>query len=36
VASDATGLVQRIEVQQMLDDDVRALLFPALPAGRAA
>lgn len=28
IASDATGLIQWIEVQQMFDDDVKALLFP--------
>ncbi|CAN7263890.1 chemotaxis protein CheW [Trinickia sp. LjRoot230] len=31
VASDATGLVQWVEVQQMLDDNVKALLFPQTP-----
>lgn len=28
VASDESGLIQWIDVQQMLDDDVKALLFP--------
>ncbi|MBN3757028.1 chemotaxis protein CheW [Paraburkholderia sp. Tr-20389] len=28
VASDEFGMIQRIDVQQMLDDDVKALLFP--------
>jgi chemotaxis-related protein WspB len=28
VANDAVGLVQWVEVQQMLDDNVKALLFP--------
>jgi chemotaxis-related protein WspB len=31
VASDATGLVQWVKVQQMLDDNVKALLFPQTP-----
>ena len=33
VASDAGGLVQRVDVEQLLTPEVRALLFPA-PAGR--
>ena len=28
VANDGVGLVQWVEVQQMLSDDVKALLFP--------
>jgi len=28
VASDESGMIQWIDVQQMLDDDVKALLFP--------
>jgi chemotaxis-related protein WspB len=28
VASDELGMIQWIDVQQMLDDDVKALLFP--------
>jgi chemotaxis-related protein WspB len=33
VASDVDGLVQRVDVHDMLDDSVKALLFPApLPA----
>ncbi|TGN98234.1 MULTISPECIES: chemotaxis protein CheW [unclassified Burkholderia] len=32
VAADATGFVQRIDVEQMLDDDARALLFPPAQA----
>jgi chemotaxis-related protein WspB len=28
VVSDASGMIQWIDVQQMLDDDVKALLFP--------
>ncbi|MCX4164133.1 MULTISPECIES: chemotaxis protein CheW [Paraburkholderia] len=32
VASDAEGLVQWVDVEQMLDDETRALLFPAASA----
>lgn len=35
VASDPRGLIQRIEVTELLDDTLRALLFPA-EAGAAA
>jgi chemotaxis-related protein WspB len=31
VANDTQGLVQWVKVQQMLDDDVKALLYPATP-----
>lgn len=31
VANDGAGLVQWVEIQQMLGDDVRALLFPPEP-----
>lgn len=35
VASDAEGLVQWVDVAQMLDDDMKALLFPATSATSA-
>jgi chemotaxis-related protein WspB len=34
VANDGAGLVQWVEVQQMLSDDVKALLFPQAPAAQ--
>lgn len=36
VASDAEGLVQWVDVAQMLDDDMKALLFPATSATPSA
>jgi chemotaxis-related protein WspB len=36
VASDAVGVVQWVKVQQMLDDDVKALLFPQTPSAQQA
>lgn len=34
VANDALGVVQWVEVQQMLDDNVKALLFPRTPSAQ--
>jgi chemotaxis-related protein WspB len=34
VANDAIGVVQWVKVQQMLDDNVKALLFPQTPSAQ--
>ncbi|MGH8779553.1 chemotaxis protein CheW [Paraburkholderia sp.] len=36
VANDAEGLVQWVDAAQMLDDDMKALLFPSTPSTLAA